>query len=281
LSWTKVSQKERELKRMGRQYKGSGPHSRLLQFVDHSETYGPRIVQGYLRQLPNITTAVDVGAGAGRDLGLVKERFPAASLSAIEYMPQYNKNMNEQGIAVHNLDIEKDTLPFKNESIDLIICNQILEHTKQLFWIFHEFSRVIKIGGYIIVGVPNVANLHNRIGLLFGKHPTQAKICSAHIRCFSKNDFLLFLQECFPGGYTVQNFAGSQFYPFPDFLARPLSRYLPSMAFSIFFLLKKSCKKYTGQFLEYPERAALETNFWLGRAIAQGESTPRKTPPSA
>lgn len=153
-----------------------------------------------------------------------------------------------------------DPLHFQDESLDLIICNQILEHTKELFWVMHEVTRSLKIGGYLIVGVPNVTSLHNRIGLLLGKHPTQAKACSAHIRCFSKNDFLLFLQECFPEGYSLNRFDGSQFYPFPPILSQPLARLLPGMAFSIFFLLQKT-KKYTGSFLEYPIKANLETNF--------------------
>lgn len=124
----------------------------------------------------------------------------------------------------------------------------------------HEITRSLKTGGSLIVGVPNVASLHNRIGILFGKHPTQAKSCSAHIRCFSKNDFLLFLQECFPDGYALNSFDGSQFYPFPSVLSQPLARLLPGMTFSIFFLLQK-VKEYTGTFLEYPIKANLETNF--------------------
>ena len=36
----------------------------------------------------------------------------------------------------------------------------------------HEFSRVLKVGGQIIVGLPNLAALHRRILLLLGKQPT-------------------------------------------------------------------------------------------------------------
>lgn len=243
-----------------KQLAGSSSGSRLLHFVDHGETYGPRVIKKYLGQMSSVKLAVDMGAGLGRDLSLVREKFPEASLCAIECRPDCISGLESQGINVYPADIETDTLPFQDESLDLVICNQILEHTKELFWILHEITRSLNVGGSLIIGVPNVASLHNRIGLLFGKHPTQAKSCSAHVRCFSKNDFLLFLQECFPGGYSLSRFDGSQFYPFPPSLSQPLARMLPSMAFSIFFLLKKTTK-YKGSFLEYPVKANLETNF--------------------
>ena len=236
------------------------PRTKILHFVDHNEGYGPHIIQQYLQQLPTVKVAVDIGAGNGRDIGFIRNRFPQADLYAIECMPDYITNLERQGIKTYAIDIEAEALPFHNESVDLVICNQILEHTKELFHILHEINRILKIGGHFIVGVPNVASLHNRIGLLLGKHPTQGKSCSAHVRCFSKNDFLLFLQECFPGGNILVRFNGSQFYPFPPRIARKLASLFPTMAFSIFFLLQKQ-KKYSDSFLEYPVKARLETNF--------------------
>ncbi|MDR1489859.1 MAG: class I SAM-dependent methyltransferase [Desulfovibrio sp.] len=245
---------------MNSPYAGSCAKSKLLKFVDHNETYGLCVIKGYLERISSVESAVDLGAGIGRDLGFIKTKFPDASLYAVECMHDNITSLENKGIKTYPINIEAGILPFQDESIDLFICNQILEHTKELFFILHEITRSLKIGGILIVGVPNVASLHNRIGLLFGKHPTQAKACSAHIRCFSKNDFLLFLQECFPKGYSLNSFDGSQFYPFPRFLSRPLARLFPSMAFSIFFLLQKT-KEYKSSFLEYPIKASLETNF--------------------
>lgn len=234
--------------------------SRLLKFVNHGESYGPNVIQKYLENTSSVKLAVDIGAGWGRDLGLVREKFPESNLCAVEHELDRIASLKSQGINVYSIDIETAPLPFKDESVDLVICNQVLEHTKELFWILHEITRSLSVGGSLIIGVPNVVSFHNRIGILFGKHPTQAKSCSAHVRCFSKDDFLLFLQECFPNGYALNSFDGSQFYPFPSVIARPLARMFPSMAYSIFFLLKKA-KEYKGSFLDYPVKANLETNF--------------------
>jgi hypothetical protein len=115
----------------------------------------------------------------------------------------------------------------------------------------------------MIVGVPNVLSLHNRFLMLFGRHPTQHKLYSAHVRPFSRHDTEKFLEVCWPGGYRVVKFSGSQFYPFPRQAARLLASMFPGAAFSVFWLLRKT-KSYEGEFLQHPLKAQLETPFYLG-----------------
>lgn len=67
-----------------KQLAGSTSRSRLLRFVDHGETYGPCVIKKYLEQISSVKSAVDIGAGLGRDLGLVRKKFPEASLYAID-----------------------------------------------------------------------------------------------------------------------------------------------------------------------------------------------------
>ena len=101
---------------------------------------------------------------------------------------------------IHVANIERDDLPLADGQADLIIANQVLEHTKEIFWIFHEVTRSLRTGGHFLFGVPNICSLHNRFLLLVGRQPTQHKVCSAHVRPFSKGDTLAFLSACFPGG---------------------------------------------------------------------------------
>jgi hypothetical protein len=115
----------------------------------------------------------------------------------------------------------------------------------------------------LIIGVPNLASLHNRLLLLLGKQPTPIQTNSAHIRGFTKGDILKFVDSCFPGGYELKAFGGSNFYPFPPMIARPLARFFPTMAWGIFLLLEKQ-RDYQREFLEYPIAQRLETNFYVG-----------------
>lgn len=241
--------------------KGSvgGAHA-MARFIDHDETYGPQVVEAMLRAAMPFSTVVDVGAGAGRDLGIARAVCPHGALHAVECYPDNVRLLRERGYTVHAVNIEEDPLPFADESIDVVLSNQVLEHVKELFWIFHEMARVLRVGGVCILGVPNLSALHNRLLMLFGGHPTQSKMCSAHVRCFSKGDFGLFLDECWPGGFRLEKFMGSQFYPFPGPVARRLAGAFPTLAHTIFFMLRKT-RPYDGAFCRYPVLARLETNY--------------------
>lgn len=239
-------------------------------FIDHAESYGPHVIRRLVGTLPHVGCAVDLGAGTGRDLGIVKSIHPDARTIALEAGSTYARELAATVDEVYTLDIERDPFPLADGSVDLVLANQVLEHTKEVFWIFHEISRVLSIGGHALIGVPNIASWHNRLLLLFGVHPTQHKLCSAHVRPFSKRDTLKFLEACFPGGYQLVGFAGAQFYPFPPILARALARTFPTGAFSIFFLLRK-LRPYTDEFATYPSRARFETNFWRGSVAAESQ----------
>jgi ubiquinone/menaquinone biosynthesis C-methylase UbiE len=236
--------------------------------IDRSLNYGRHILQSFLSQELLLKTGIclDLGAGRGEDLILVKKNMPNAQLHAIECYESNIEYLKKNGIMSNALNLERDCFPFSEEYFDLIIANQVLEHCKEIFWIFHEISRTLKIGGYIYIGVPNLAALHCRLLLLFGRQPSCVKTASAHIRGFTKPDILDFINACAPNLYSVKIFRGSNFYPFPSFLAKILSKAFPSSSTCIFLVLKKN-KQYNSEFLKYP--VGLETNFWRGSQILE------------
>ncbi|KAA6344752.1 hypothetical protein EZS27_007641 [termite gut metagenome] len=103
--------------------------------------------------------------------------------------------LQAKGIEVIDINLEKDVLPFADESVDLIIANQVMEHCKEIFWINSEIFRCLRPGGHLFLGVPNVLSLHNRLLGMFGFHPTQHKSLSAHVRPFSKRDIIQFYTQ--------------------------------------------------------------------------------------
>ncbi len=237
--------------------------SQRLFFIDSSEQYGAHVIESFIKSMNPITTALDLGAGSGRDLGIVQNVFPNAQCLAIDCDNENTKLLQQKSFTVFKSNLEMDILPFDNESIDLIIVNQVYEHIKEIFWVTHEISRVLKVGGQLILGVPNVASLHNRLALLFGQHPTQAKSASAHIRIFSKPDTLRFFSAVAPNVYTLKGFKGSQFYPFPRTMARFFANIFPQSAFSIFFHFQKE-NVYANQCLDFLAENPLETLFYQG-----------------
>lgn len=229
--------------------------------VDKKLNYGRHNIDSFANQIKEYSNVVDIGAGSGDDLMIYKKYSPSASLIALEgYEPNISK-LEARGIKTYKHNLENDKFPFENASIDVISANQILEHIKEIFWIFHEVTRTLKVGGYFVLGVPNLASLHNRLLLCLGKQPTPIQNDSAHVRGYTKSDILQFLKIW--GGYEVMDFKGSNFYPFPPVVAKPLAKLFPNMAWSMCFLLKKT-KEYDDEFIKWPVEKRLETNFYLG-----------------
>jgi len=235
--------------------------------VDRQLNYGRHLIADFARRVSPVKRALDIGAGSGSDLLLVRASSPGAELHGVESLPANCQLLEAGGIAGHRLNLERDCLPFDDGAVDLVIANQTLEHTKEVFWILHECSRVLREGGHLIIGVPNLASLHNRLLLAAGRQPSVIKTASAHVRGFTRGDLLGFLDECFPNGYGEIAFGGSNFYPLPPRLAAPMARRLPSLSWGIFFLLRKGLP-YDGQFVRYPQAHPLETNFYLGAESA-------------
>src|SRR5258708_21114299 len=203
--------------------------------IDRSLNYGRMHVRRFLSSMGPFDRALDIGPGFGNDLLCAREVNPVASLYGLEAHPDYARALQEKGIQVTGANIERDVFPYEDNFFDVVMANQILEHTKELFWIFDQISRVLKVGGHLIVGVPNLAALHNRLLLAAGLQPSPLKNNSAHIRGFTKGDILRFLQSVFPGGYGLCGFCGSNFYPFPPVHARPPAAPLPPLPWGTFF----------------------------------------------
>lgn len=72
---------------------------------------------------------------------------------------------------VVSLDIERDRLPFKVNSFDLVIFTEIMEHlVGSPSNYLSKIRRALKKGGTLIVTTPNVAHLKNRAKLATGKN---------------------------------------------------------------------------------------------------------------
>lgn len=239
-----------------------GTGSRLT-IVDHNETYGRHILRKISQNL-NVSLCVDLGCGTGDDLNIIKINNPAACCFGIDYGNWNKDKLVGMGIEQISVNIETERLPFKDESVDFVVANQVFEHTKEIFWINHEIFRTLKVGGHLYLGVPNVLSLHNRILGVFGYHPTCCQMLSVHIRAFSKKDTQIFYKEIAGSFTSMEGFYGSQFYPFPGPIARYIAKAFPTCAVAIFFLIKKT-NSYNGQFLHRISQNVLETKFYCGQ----------------
>lgn len=238
-------------------------------------------IESIMRNKKKNVKILDLGSGIGMDLLNIKESLECfyknkkvnnfnIELNAIETFSPNLEKLKDKKINTFNCNIENEKLPFKDNSIDIVICNQIIEHTKEIFWIFSEIGRVLKVkdeergGGICIMGVPNLASLHNRIALLFGIQPTSIEILGPHIRGITKKSFINFIET--KEFFKVRYVKGSNFYPFKPNLSGILSKLFPTMSVSIFFYIERTSNT-NGSFIDILDDNLFETPYYRGNKI--------------
>lgn len=210
-------------------------------------------------------TIVDIAAGSGTDLINIKENSKECKLNlyGLEAYEPNIKLLEKRGISTFAVNIEKDRLPFEDESVDIVVANQILEHCKELWWIYSEVSRILKHGGVFLIGVPNLASLHCRLMLLVGKQPPCMETHGPHVRGFTFKDLKYFSED---GGYfEVKSHEGSGFYSIVPGTAKIFAKLFPKCAVNMSLTLTRTDKE--GIFIENLETCRYETNFYTGSEI--------------
>lgn len=137
----------------------------------------------------------------------------------------------------NKIDLETDDIPYEDDTFDLVICNQVLEHLKNYRKVIDDIVRVTKKGGYILIGIPNLAHLINRIYLLFGIQPMCIHLDGPHVRAFTHKSFVRMLDSF--QRVKLIDCTGSAMYPLPFFMARYIGDYFVGLTGYVCYLLRK------------------------------------------
>jgi len=106
---------------------------------------------------------LDVPAGEGA----LAARLIAAGF-AVHCCDLYPEIFCLAGVEIHRGDLNKE-LPFGDRSFDYITCLEGLEHIENPQQAVREFARLLRPGGQLVVSVPNILNVEERLKwLLYG-----------------------------------------------------------------------------------------------------------------
>lgn len=186
-----------------------------------------------------VCSLLDVGCGQGNYTQSYASAamVPSHRVYGVDFNPAHIE-VAQGRLTAHLLDLEGERLPFEDISMDLVVCNQVLEHLKNIFWALSEMDRVLSIGGVLIIGIPNLTSLVNRPILSLGLQPVTIGIEGPHVRGFAHVSFRRFLLR--HTGYHLVTEVGSSLYPLPARLgAERLARHLPGLSAYTFYALKK------------------------------------------
>jgi len=214
---------------------------RIYRYLVQAQYEGLRnyeAVLSLIRRIPHADSLLDVGCADGNktmqyatELAVGKDK-----VYGIEQQPHYI-TLAQNHLNVVPVDLERDPFPFKDQEVDVIICNQILEHLKNMYAPLQEMARILKVGGHLLIGIPNLAAIQNRLLLLFGRQPMCNAILGPHVRCFTTKglaDFLKLNQD-----FELVAVTGATLYPFPYPIVKYGAPYFPGLASYAFYLLKK------------------------------------------
>lgn len=105
-----------------------------------------------------------------------------------------------RGLTTFQLNLETDRLPFDDSSLDVVTLVEVLDQTYDTGRVLEEIRRILKVGGQLVVSVPNVVSLGRRISHLFGRTPffyqsLEDKGATGAFRYFTKRSLFRLLEE--------------------------------------------------------------------------------------
>lgn len=84
-------------------------------------------------------------------------------------LSSHHESIQEKNITITN--IEKEKIPFANDTFCLVIMTEVIEHLTVSPTIYlKEIYRVLRPGGYLLITTPNVAHAKNRLKMFMGKN---------------------------------------------------------------------------------------------------------------
>lgn len=129
--------------------------------------FGPVGVESYVKRLLRKDEArfrgrtwVDCPAGDGRSSQILHEI--GATVIPIDLFPEL---FNVPALTCLKADVG-DRLPVEDNQADYVLCQEGFEHFPDQYHVLREFSRVLRVGGRLILTTPNYSSLHARMSYL-------------------------------------------------------------------------------------------------------------------
>lgn len=138
-----------------------------LQYSLKTEDYFAHARREILPLLPrHASRALEVGCGAGHTLSLLKQQGLCDWACGIEISPTAAEQAGQRLDRVVQGNIEVMELPVEQESIDLLLCLDVLEHLIDPWGTLKRLSTLLSKDGILIASVPNVRHYRVLMPLL-------------------------------------------------------------------------------------------------------------------
>ena len=192
-------------------------------------------------------TVGELGCGMGKNLQLFQ---PDNRVFGVEGLKPAVEQARSRGLDVRLADLQSP-LDIQSESVDWLLCLDVLEHLVNPFDLMIEMRRILRAGGRAILNVPNHFNLSGRLKLLLGSSldvhryfPTSHDWDNPHLRFFTHTGIRQMGEKA---GFKIVEDRSSHFCSLPkqaifqrlklDGAARGIAKHRPSVFAEGFFLI--------------------------------------------
>jgi len=193
-----------------------------------------------VKELGPFDTLLDVGCWKGEKTLLYSSAGKVNRMLGIEPIKSAAKVAEKNNIEIFSVFADSEKWPIADESVDIVISSEVVEHLVNVDFYFQEAQRVLKKGGIIVTTTNNLASFHNIFSLLLGFAPLDLTNSSRKVwsignpfslhnkqplsdrgetwihKCVYTPKWLAAWQELY--GFKTVKVYGAGFYPLPTFL---------------------------------------------------------------
>jgi len=160
----------------------------------------------------DVAKSIDCSQGAVRilDIGptvftlMIKETFPHYEVWTVDLTNDWESRCKAAGVNFIQGNVEKGRMPFEDNYFNIVIFTEVLEHLLAVpNTILEEVRRIMLPHGKLILSVPNIAALYQRIRLFWGISPipyaAKQKVQDLHVEHvheYTMREIVRILEAC-------------------------------------------------------------------------------------
>ena len=162
--------------------------------------YFDNVRHDILSLLPDSFTnfsSLEIGCGAGATSEWLKSHLGANKVVGVELNKQMAKLAAKRMDLVINSSVESYEFPFLAQEFDLLILADVLEHLIDPWKILKNLCHYLKIGGTVLISIPNIQHWRNIRNLVSGNWDYQdaGMLDRTHLRFFTKKSIVELVEK--------------------------------------------------------------------------------------